>query len=196
MVTVEADYSCVESRLSSGGIRCPNCDGVLCGWGHGRTRQVEGLGGPVRPRRARCRACLVTHVLLPVTVLLRRSYAAQWIWSALTARACGAGHRRIAADLGIPAATVRGWLRRLGSRLEPVRAWFVGVAIAAGVDVAIPDTCGCGWRNALGAVATAASAITSRFGAHGFGGTVTLDQVAVAVSGGRLLAPGWPPQRG
>src|ERR1700739_3072379 len=81
-------------------------------WGYARARQVEGLSDPVRPRRARCRACAVTHVLLPVTMLLRRAYAAERIWAVLTARAEGAGHRRIGASLGIPAATVRGWLRR------------------------------------------------------------------------------------
>ena len=139
MVTVEADPVRVESRLAAGGIGCPTCrDGVLGGWGYARARQIEGLGDPLRPRRARCRACTVTHVLLPVTVLLRRAYAAERIWAAVTARAEGAGHRRIGASLGVPAATVRGWLRRAGSRLEAVRVWFLGVAVAAGVDVADP----------------------------------------------------------
>ena len=78
MVTVEADPVHVESRLAAGGIGCPTCrDGVLGGWGYARARQIEGLSGPLRPRRARCRACTATHVLLPVTVLfaehMRRS---------------------------------------------------------------------------------------------------------------------------
>ena len=88
MVTVEVDPVRVESRLAAGGIGCPTCgDGVLGGWGYARARRIEGLGDPLRPRRARCRACSVTHVLLPVTVLLRRAYAAERIWAALTARA-------------------------------------------------------------------------------------------------------------
>lgn len=196
MVTVEADPVRVESRLAAGGIGCPTCrDGVLGGWGYARARQIEGLSGPLRPRRARCRACAVTHVLLPVTVLLRRAYAAERVWAALTARAEGAGHRRIGVRLGIPAATVRGWLRRAGSRLEAVRVWFLGVAVAAGVDVRIPDGTGCAWRDVLAAVATATAAIRFRFGAAGLGGAVTPERVAVAASGGRLLAPGWSPPR-
>jgi hypothetical protein len=192
MVTVEVDSVCVESRLATGGIGCPTCrDGVLGGWGYAQARRVEGLGGLLRPRRARCRSCLVTHVLLPVTVLLRRAYAAERIWAALVARAEGAGHRRIAAGLGVPAATVRGWLRRAGSRLEAVRVWFLGVAVAAGVDVAIPDGTGCAWRDMLAAVAAATTAIRFRFGAAGLVGAVTPQRVAVAASGGRLLTPGW-----
>jgi hypothetical protein len=134
----------------------------------------------------------VTHVLLPVTVLLRRAYAVERIWAALTARADGLGHRRIGASLGVPAATVRGWLRRAAPRLELMRVWFITVAVSAGVDVSIPDATGCGWRDVLAAVAAAAAAIRFRFGAAGLGGAVTPERVVVATSGGRLLAPGWP----
>jgi hypothetical protein len=197
MLTVEADVVRVESRLAAGGIGCPTCrDGVLGGWGYARVRLIVGLGDPLRPRRARCRSCAVTHVLLPVTVLLRRAYAAERIWAALTARGEGSGHRWIGVSLGVPAATVRGWLRRAGSRLEAIRVWFLGVAVAAGVDVAIPDGTGCAWRDMVAAVATATAAIRFRFGAAGLLGAVTPERVAAAASGGRLLAPGWPPPRG
>jgi transposase-like protein len=196
MVTVEVDSVCVESRLAAGKIGCPGCGGVLGGWGHARARRITGLADPVRPRRARCRACAVTHVLLPVTVLLRRAYGAEQVWAALTARAEGLGHRRIAAVIGMPAATVRGWLRRAGDRLEAIRSWFIGVAVTAGVDVVIPDGQGCPWRDMLAAVAIAAAAIGFRFGAAWLLGAVTLQRAAVAASGGRLLAPGWPPPRG
>ena len=159
-------------------------------------RRISGLADPVRPRRARCRACAVTHVLLPVTVLLRRAYAAEQIWAALNARADGLGHRRIAAVIRVPAATVRGWLRRAADRLEAVRNWFLGVAVTAGVDVVIPDGAGCPWRDALAAVETATTAIRFRFGGAGLLGAVTPGAVAVAASGGRLLAPGWLSPRG
>jgi hypothetical protein len=137
-------------------------------------------------------------VLLPVTVLLRRAYAAERIWAVLAARSNGLGHRRIGAALGVPAATVRGWLRRAAARLEQIRVWFLGVAVSAGVDVQIPDGTGCRWRDVLAAVETATAAIRFRFGAVGLLGAVTPQQVVVAVSGGRLLAPDWPalPDRG
>ena len=193
MVTVEADPVHVESRLAAGTIGCPACgDGVLGGWGYARARRIVGLGDRLRPRRARCRACAVTHVLLPVAVLLRRAYAAELIWAALTVRAEGCGHRRVAAAVGVPATTVRGWLRRMAERLEEVRSWFLGVAVVAGVDVTIPDTTGCRWRDLQCAVETATAAVRSRFGPAGFVGAVTPVRVAVTASGGRLLAPGWP----
>src|SRR5258708_39615308 len=116
---VEADPVHVESRIAAGEIGCTTCGvGVLGGWGFARARQIEGLSDLLRPRRARCRACRVTHVLLPGTVLLRRAYAAGRVWAGLTARAEGAGHRRIGASLGVPAAAGRGWLRRARSRVE------------------------------------------------------------------------------
>ncbi len=196
MVTVEVDPVRVESRLAAGEIGCPGCGGVLGGWGHARVRRIAGLADPVRPRRARCRVCAVTHVLLPVTVLVRRAYAAEQIWAAVIARAEGLGHRRIAAVIRVPAATVRGWLRRAVDRLEAVRNWFLGIAVTAGVDVAIPDGSGCPWRDVLAAVETATTAIRFRFGAAGLLGAVTPARVAVAASGGRLLAPEWLSPRG
>ena len=195
MVTVEADLVCVESRLAAGQIRCPACpQGVLAGWGFARTRRVVGLGlaGAVRPRRARCRSCLVTHVLLPVTVLLRRAYAAEQIWMALAARAQGVGHRRIAAGLNVPATTVRGWLRRASGRLEAIRARFIQMAVLIGIDVTIPDEQSYPWGDVVAAVDAAAAAIGQRFGPAGLVGAVTPAQVMVAVSGGRLLASDWP----
>ncbi len=38
----------------------------------------------------------------------------------------GAGHRPIAAALGVPAGTARGWLRRLRARAEPLRQHAIG----------------------------------------------------------------------
>ncbi len=192
MVTVEADLVCVESRLAAGQISCPACSqGVLGGWGCARTRRVVGLAGAVRPRRARCRSCLVTHVLLPVTVLLRRAYAAQVIWESLSLRGHGQGYRQIAEQLRVPAATVRGWLRRAGGRLEAVRARFLMVAVRVGIDVTIPDERSSPWGDVVAAVNAAAAAIRQRFGPAGLVGAVTPAQVLVAVSGGRLLSPGW-----
>lgn len=141
-------------------------------------------------------SCLVTQVLLPVTVLLRRADAAAAIWTALVARAAGHGHRTISALVEAPASTVRGWLRRISSRLESVRVHFTLVARRAAVDQAAPDAAGSAWKDMVAAVGAAWVALTSRFGPAGFVGTVTAGQVAVASSGGRLLSPGWPSPAG
>ena len=196
-MTVEVDPVRVESRLAAGEIGYPRCgDGVLAGWGHARARWIDGLEDSLRPRRARRRSCRATHVLLPVTVLcaerMRRSgFGLRW-W-----RAHGVGHRRIGVILGVPAATVRGWLRRAARGWRRCGRGF-SVAVTAGVDVRIPDTSGCPWWDALAAVEAATAAITSRFGAAGLLGAVTPARVAAAASSGRLLAPGWPglPDRG
>jgi hypothetical protein len=194
LLTVEVDPVCVESRLVAGAIECPCCvGGVLGGWGHARERVVVGMDQRVRPRRGRCRGCGVTQVLLPVSLLLRRAYTAERIWSALVAKASGVGHRKIAQQVEAPVSTVRDWLRRMGGRLEQARAWFVGAAIGVGVDVAVPQGSGSLWVDALAAVGLVFEQITGRFGEAGLFGAVTAAGVAVTLSGGRLLAPGWPP---
>ena len=71
--------------------------------------------------------------------------------------------------LGVPAAAVRGWLRRTAQRLEAIRARLPGVAVTAGADVRIPDGTGCARRGALAAAGTATTAITAGFGAVGLG---------------------------
>lgn len=197
MITVEADPVLVETRLRGGQLACPGegCGESLRPWGWARVRQVHGLPDALRPRRARCGSCLVSHVLLPVTVLLRRAYAADVIGAVVSARAGGAGHRRAGLGLAVPAATVRGWLRRLAGRLEPVRVFLLQVALRAGVDVTVPEALGCPWRDLLAALGLATATLRGRFGPVGVLGSVTAWQVAAACSGGRLLGPRWPPAR-
>lgn len=196
MVTVEADQVRVESRLAAGVVDCPDCrQGVLRPWGWARPREVRGIAEMLRPRRGRCRQCLITHVLLPVTVLARRAYAAEVIGAALLARSGGSGHRPIGARLGVPAATVRGWLRVMAARLEPVRLHLLQVARRAGVDRVVPKAQGSPWLDMVAALGAAMAAVTSRFGVFGVLGPVTAWQLAAACSAGRLLAPGWPPPR-
>jgi hypothetical protein len=195
VVTVEADPVLVESRLVGGKVECPGCAAVLRPWGWARPRTIFGLVGVLVPRRARCMGCLSTHVLLPVTVLLRRGYAVEWIGSAFVARATGLGHRRIGSRLEVPAATVRGWLRVMDARLERVRTTLLVLARLAGVDQPIPKAQCCPWRDLLAALEAARMAVTGRFGPVGVLGPVTMWQLACACSAGRLLAPGWPPTR-
>jgi hypothetical protein len=52
----------------------------------------------------------------------------------------------------------------------------------------MPDAAGGGLADAMTAIAALAAAIGRRFVLS----TVSLAETAVAVSGGRLLAPGWP----
>jgi len=65
----------VEELLVNGLLSCPGCDGQLGGRGHAARRRVfSARRVPVglRPRRARCGSCGVTHVLLPARLLARR----------------------------------------------------------------------------------------------------------------------------
>jgi hypothetical protein len=66
MLIVCAELARVESELVAGLLSCPSCREVLGPWGHARERVLRCLAGErwLRPRRARCRGCLGTHVLL------------------------------------------------------------------------------------------------------------------------------------
>jgi hypothetical protein len=134
----------------------------------------------------------VTHVLLPVSVLLRRADTAAVIVSVLVAKATSrAGFRRIAADVARPVETVRGWLRRLAERAEAVRSVFTVWLRVVDTDPVMPDGAGGGFADAVVAIGALAVAVGRRFSLS----MVSLSETAVAVSGGRLLAPGWPGER-
>lgn len=128
MLTVADDYDRTEHELVAGELACPDCDGELRPWGHARIRSLRTRhhSRRIRPRRACCRACGATHVLLPGVMLARRADAIEVIGAALIAAAAGEGHRPIAARLGRPAATVRGWLRRFAARAEQTVTHAVG----------------------------------------------------------------------
>jgi hypothetical protein len=191
VLTVGANPAGVERLLAGGGLECPRCGGVLAGWGHARPRVLRGRQGPVRlrPRRARCRGCGATHVLLPAFALLRRADLAEVIGLALAAKASGSGARPIAAAIGRPAGTVRGWLRRFGARVEAVRVFFTRLLVEAGVDPVPPAQARSAFADAVAAVAGAAAAALSRWPGIG---EVPPWRLASAASGGRLLSPGWP----
>ena len=128
---VGPDPVVVERELKGGALDCPACTGVLRPWGFAAPRVLRGRAGVrlrLRPRRSICAGCRGTHVLLPVVGLARRVDVVVVIGAALLAKARGVGHRRIAAELGVPATTVRGWLRRFAARAELVRAQFTALA--------------------------------------------------------------------
>ena len=117
----------------------------------------------MRPRRGRCRECARTHVLLPDLCLLRRRDGVAVIGAAIEAKVSGLGHRRIAAGLGVPKDTVRGWLRRFEAGAERIRAHFTAFA------------------DALGAIGVAGRAWVLRLGATG------VWPLVATLSGGVLL---------
>jgi hypothetical protein len=185
VVMVGTDPVEVDRRLRAGELACP-CGGGLSPWGHARERTVRGVG-VLRPRRARCVACRVTHVLLAVSCLLRRADAVDVVGAALTLKAAGYGHRPVAARLGRPASTVRGWLRAFAGNAEPIRV--VCTALLAEFDRLIGPIRPRGSRfaDAVEAVGACAAAARRRLGVIG---AVSPWQLASAVTGGRLLAPG------
>jgi transposase-like protein len=120
-----ADAAAASADLAGGMLACPSCRaGRLKRWGYGRERAVRLLGGAtarLRPQRARCGSCRRTHVLLPSWCAPPRADAIEVIGTAAGMALAGAGYGRIGAGLGVPAATVRGWLRRLRCRAEAMR---------------------------------------------------------------------------
>lgn len=140
--------------------------GLLGPWGHARERVTRRVSGDWRwrPRRARCRGCRGTHVLLADLCLLRRQDEVEVIGAAIEAHVGGEGHRPIAARLGVPAATVRGWLRRFDQRAGQVRAHFTRSAVALDPELGPIVPAGSGIGDALEAIAVAGRAWVLRFG--------------------------------
>jgi Domain of unknown function (DUF6431) len=190
MVTVDGDARVVEGRLGAGRLRCPVCSGRLAAWGHARRRVVRGggaIGWWLRPRRARCSGCGVTHVLLPVGCLLRRADGVAVIWAALAGKAAGLGYR-----LGRAASTVRDWLSRFAARAGLVRGLFTAWLCALDADPPPLPPAGSAVADAVAAVTAAATAARRRWA----GRLVSLSpgELASSVSGGLLLSPSWAPE--
>jgi len=193
VLTVNGDGVVVERQLAGGELACPWCGGVLGGWGRARLRRVRVPDGPdelLVPRRARCRECGRTHVLLPVRLLSRRADTGAVIGAALEAAAGGAGFRKIARVLGRPESTVRGWLRRFAGRAEAVRVFFTVLLARTSPDPVMPAGAAGPVAAAVSAIAGVAVAVAARWPAVG---QVPVWAAVSAASGGRLLAPGWPP---
>ena len=123
-------------------------------------------------------------MLLAASMLLRRADGVVVIGAALRGKAAGAGHRTIAAGLGRPAGTVRGWLRRFAGRAEQVRALFTALLHALDACAAAADVTGSLFTDALEALGLAAAAAARLFGPR------PAWQFASAASSGLLLGPG------
>lgn len=108
------------------------------------------------------------------------------IGQALLANAAGEGHRPIAARLGRPAATVRGWLRRFAARADETRAhatrWLL--RLDTGVFRIEADPHATPVQAALAVLAAAAATTEAWFGRP----ARSPWQLASALCAGRLLA--------
>jgi hypothetical protein len=93
MLIVCAEEAQVEAELVDGMMGCPSCREVLGPWGHARVRVLRCRSGDrlLVPRRARCRGCAGTHVLLPEVALLRRQDEVSVIGEAIEASVAGGG---------------------------------------------------------------------------------------------------------
>jgi len=109
------------------------------------------------------------------------------IGAALTAKAAGQGHRPIAARLGRPVSTVRGWLRGLARNAERVRAVLAALLVELDPLAGAVPVVGSGLAAAVQGVGAVAAAARRRLGVVG---AVSAWELASAVTGGRLLARG------
>ncbi|MGY4544301.1 hypothetical protein ACVWY0_004245, partial [Arthrobacter sp. UYNi723] len=76
-------------------------------------------------------------MLLGVDLAARRADTAEVIASVIEAKAAsGAGHRVIAAWLGRPASTVRGWLGAFAASAGPIAEVFTALSHRDGADAA------------------------------------------------------------
>ncbi|HET8599831.1 MAG TPA: hypothetical protein VFL99_05865 [Segeticoccus sp.] len=143
----------------------------------------------MRPSRGRCSVCRATHVLLAVSCLVRRADGAEVIGTALVAKATGVGHRRLAARLGRPASTVRGWLRAFACNADRVGALFAGLLVELDPLAGPIAPRGSGVADAVEVIGVVAAAARRRLGVLG---AVSPWQLVAAVTGGRLLFPSGP----
>jgi hypothetical protein len=189
MLTVGNNRAGVEELLGNGLLSCPGCGGRLGGWGYAVRRPVFRAGRipvAVRPRRARCASCGVTHVLLPAWLLSRRCDGTAVIGDMLARAARGQGFRAIAAASGVPEGTVRGRLRRFRSSAGRVRGFFTRLAGVLALDPVPLDPAGSVLGDAVVAVAAAAAAARGRWP-----GMVTVPgwELAAVLTLGSLLSP-------
>ncbi len=167
------------------GAVCPACAGALGPWAsYSRLVRVRGGSARLRLARARCRACRRTHALLPSFLIAYRRDLAPTIGTALAAAADGRGHRPLAAALGLPTETVRGWLRRARAQTAPLARILARLLGELGHLLPRPPPSGpLAWLLEL--LDAAHRVVRARL-------NLVYDSawgLAVALTGGRLLAP-------
>lgn len=183
------DEALAHRELVAAKLRCPGCSGSLRCWGFARPRSLWLSCGDrvrLRPRRARCRDCGVTQVLLPALAPPRSSYAMDVVGSVLLRSAQGQSHRSIATRLDLPADTVRGWIRRVSGRAEWLRVQ--GVTTATTLDPMLGPIDPAPGRTAL-ADAVEALGVAAAAAQRLFGPSATPWQLIAMLAGGQLLTP-------
>ena len=189
MLTVGNNRAGVEELLGDGLLSCPGCGGRMGGWGHAARRRVFSAARipvSVRPRRARCSGCGVTHVLLPAWLLARCCDGTAVIGDMLARAARGQGFRSIAAASRVPEGTVRGRLRRFRSAAGRVREFFTVLAGALAADPVPLEPAAGGLADAVVAVAAAADAARGRWPGML---AVTGWELAAVLTLGSLMSP-------
>ena len=186
-VVLELHPPLAARRRCQLGVAAREGAGSLRQWGFARARWLRlSCGGRIwlRPRRARCASCAVTHVLLPAQAPARHAYAIDVVGQALLASARGQGHRKIGAELAVPADTVRGWIRRVNGRAEWLRAQ--GTIRGHECDPMLPAAVpiGSALADALSALGLAAAAVVRRLGP-----IAPTWHIIAMLARGRLLAP-------
>ena len=186
---VVLDEARAHRERASAALSCPGCSAPLRPWGFARARSLRLPGGGcarLRPRRARCPACALTHVLLSALAPPRHAYTIEVIGQALLGAANGQSHRAIGTDLALPPDTVRGWIRRVTARAQWLRVQGITAAHAFDPQQAPVTVAGCGSPlsdaiSALGLAATAAR--------HLLGPVAPPWELVAMLARGRLLAP-------
>lgn len=205
MVTVSDDMVAVEADLVAGRVSCSGCGDRLRRWGWARVRLIrEGFGDRCRwrryrPRRARCAGCGATHVLLGVSLAARRADPVVVIAAALEAKVAGGqGHRPIAARLGRPVTTVRGWLRGFAAAAGAITEVVMALVLRDAPDAAAvwPSPSQHTPARALGALGAYAETVGQRLRLRLGVGALTWASAGIAVTGGWLFSAAWWAGRG
>lgn len=162
---------------------CVGCAAPMSFWS-GYLRSVRDVGGCRRVwvRRARCRPCRASHVLVPSFCLVGRLDVVEVVGEVITEVVGGAsGVRPVAARLGVPHTTARDWVRRFCRRASVLAAGFAALAVE--LTGWAPTLGGGSGRDALDAIGAAFAAARSRAGPW----SATRWVFAALVTGGRLL---------
>ena len=186
---VVLDQAQAHRELDAGLLPCWRCSAPLRSWGYARPRSLRlscGARVSLRPRRARCRSCATTDVLLPAFAPLRSAYSIEVVGQALVSSAQGRSHRTIAVDLGLPQDTVRGWIRKVSGRAEWLRTTATAAAhtFDAMFDPPLPTKTGSLLAEAIEALGAAAAAARRMFGP-----VATPWELLAVIAQGHLLAP-------